>query len=101
MRQKTDSQLLKEIQYEIDNEPVLKGTEIRVKVVNGIVTITGSVDRLFKKISVSALVIKLDGIVEFENRISIRPLRFLKNLEFEPAISNFDIADNKLTTSGA
>lgn len=101
MNTRNDELLLKEIQYTLDNEPSLKGCDIHINVNDGYVILTGSVDRLYKKISAGSLVIKLDGVYEFENKISIRPWQFVKNKDFEPVVSNFDEVENKMTTSGA
>jgi osmotically-inducible protein OsmY len=101
MNTRNDELLHKEIQYIISNEPSLKGCDINISVNDGYVTLSGSVDRLYKKISAGSLVIRLDGVSEFENRISIRPWQFVKNKEFEPVVSNFDEVENKMTTSGA
>lgn len=100
MSNRNDELLLKEIQHILSNEPSLKGCEIRASVDDGYVTLTGSVDRLYKKISAGSMILRLDNVTDFENKISIRPWQFVKTQEYEP-ISDFDVAENKLTTSGA
>ena len=69
---KTNEQLQKDVQDAIKWEPLLNAAEIGVTAIDGVVTLTGSVDSYAKKIEAEAATKKIGGVKAVVEKIEIR-----------------------------
>lgn len=69
---KTDLELQKDVQDELKWEPKLRGSEIGVSAHNGIITLTGIVDRYTKKIAAEKAAERVAGVKIIAQEIEVR-----------------------------
>jgi len=69
---KTNQGLQKDVQYAIEFEPLLHAAEIGVKVKDGIVTLTGSVDRYYKKMQAETAAKSVAGVNAVVEEIKVK-----------------------------
>jgi osmotically-inducible protein OsmY len=87
---KTDNQIQEDVIEQLRTAPYLHGTEVGVAVKNGIVTLSGSLDSYFKKISAENAVKKVSGVkaVAEEIQLSVIPAVQKTDTEIAEAVAN-------------
>jgi osmotically-inducible protein OsmY len=87
---KSDLQIQKDVIEELKWEPFLKSSEIGVAVKNGIVTLSGQVDSLSKKLAAENAVKKISGVkaIAEEIQIGVSPAYNKSDTEIAEAILN-------------
>jgi len=69
-----DAEITTRVKAAIFSEPGLKTLQISVDTVNGVVTISGSVDSQSKSDMAKALAAAVDGVTKVENRLELKPV---------------------------
>jgi len=87
---KTDSEIQKDVMDELQWEPLLKASEIGVAVKNGIVTLSGTVDSYWKKVSAETAAKKVAGVKAVAEDIEIKLSSFGKKNDTELAEAVFN-----------
>ena len=87
---KTDNQIQEDVIEQLRTAPYLHGSEVGVAVKNGIVTLSGSLDSYFKKVSAENAVKKVSGVkaVAEEIQISVIPAVQKTDTEIAEAVAN-------------
>jgi osmotically-inducible protein OsmY len=69
-----DAEITTKVKAAIFAEPGLKTLQISVDTVNGVVTLSGSVDSQSKSDMAKALAAAVDGVTKVENRLELKPV---------------------------
>ncbi|MFZ3017326.1 MAG: BON domain-containing protein [Gallionella sp.] len=69
-----DAEITAKVKAAIFAEPGLKTLQISVDTVNGVVTLSGSVDSQSKSDMAKALAAAVDGVTKVENRLELKPV---------------------------
>ena len=76
---KTNEELQRDVQNAIQFEPLMHAAEIGVMVKDGIVTLTGNVDRYYKKIEVENATKNVAGVKAVVENITVINNDFVKD----------------------
>jgi osmotically-inducible protein OsmY len=87
---KSDKQIQRDVMDELSWEPSLKAAEIGVAVKNGVVTISGLVDSLFKKTTVEKAVKRVSGVkaIAEDLQVGVSPVFRKTDAEIAEAVVN-------------
>ena len=69
---KTDSELQQDVMNELQWEPTIKAAEIGVGVTDGVVTLSGYVDSLYKKWAAERAAVRVFGVKAVAEEIQVR-----------------------------
>lgn len=111
---KTDTQLETDIQKVIECAADIDSRQIKVSVLDGIVSLKGGIDSFWKKTRIEDLASSMDGVLEIKNEIRVLPVdkapdilikkdivSALERMEVEGLINiKVDVADGVVTLSG-
>jgi osmotically-inducible protein OsmY len=75
---RTDSELQHDVMNELEWEPTIKAAEIGVGVVDGVVTLSGYVDSLYKKLAAERAAVRVFGVKAVVEEIQVRLSSSLK-----------------------
>lgn len=70
-----DAEITAKVKASIFAEPGLKTLQISVDTVNGVVTLSGSVDFLSSSVRAKALAAKVDGVKDVDNQLVLKSIR--------------------------
>jgi osmotically-inducible protein OsmY len=69
---KSDSEIKRDVEAELQSDPVVDATDIAVAVKNGVVTLTGFVRRYSEKLEAEAAAKRVAGVVGLANDLEVR-----------------------------
>jgi osmotically-inducible protein OsmY len=89
-KMKTDSEIQRDVLDELKYEPILEASEIGVAVKNGVVTLTGTVNSYWKKVSAEKAAKRVRGVKAVAQEIEVRlsPIGKKNDTDIAEAVTN-------------
>ena len=69
---KSDSEIKRDVEAELQSDPTIDATDIAVAVKNGVVTLTGFVRSYWEKLGAEAAAKRVSGVVGLANDLEVR-----------------------------
>jgi osmotically-inducible protein OsmY len=87
---RTDSEIQKDIQEELVWEPSVNSNSVNVSVINGFVTLSGTLDSYAKKIAAENIALRVNGVIDVSNNIEVKLSKIFEksDSDIESAVYN-------------